>query len=59
MDLASVIKTVNALSKLGESKITLDLRVELAGEVNDHSVSVALTELRGRVKGLDVGDTGA
>ncbi|MBN1954210.1 MAG: DUF499 domain-containing protein, partial [Anaerolineae bacterium] len=56
VDLANVIKTAMGLSKLGESRITLDLRLELKGEVNEHAVQMALNELRGRVKGVTVED---
>lgn len=56
VDLASVIKTTNALSKLGEATITIDLRLELKGDVNDHSVNMSLTELRQRVSGLKIED---
>ncbi len=58
VDLANVIKTAMALGKLGESSITLDLRLELKGEVNEHAVQMALNELRGRVKGVEVEDVG-
>jgi hypothetical protein len=56
IDLASVVKAVTNLSRLGESTITLDLRLELRGEINEHSVSVALNELRQRVAGLKIED---
>jgi hypothetical protein len=56
IDLASVIKTTNALSKLGEAIITIDLRLELKGEISDHSVNMSLTELRQRVTGLKIED---
>lgn len=56
IDLASVVKAVTNLSRLGESTITLDLRLELKGEINEHSVSVALNELRQRVAGLKIED---
>ena len=55
-DLASIIKATNSLSKLGESTITVELRLELKGEVNDHSVNVNLAELRQRVSGLKIED---
>jgi len=44
------------LSRLGESTITVELRLELKGEVSDHSVNMALNELRSRVAKLDVED---
>ncbi|MBN2394340.1 MAG: DUF499 domain-containing protein, partial [Anaerolineae bacterium] len=56
MDLASVVKTVNTLSKLGaEASITLALELTLKGEVtNEHAVQMALKEIRGRVAGMAV-----
>ncbi len=56
MDLASVVKTVNTLSKLGaEASITLALELTLKGEVtNEHAVQMALKEIRGRVAGMVV-----
>ena len=54
VELANVVKAVMNLSKLGDSKITLTLRLELKGEVNEHSISVALNELRQRVPDLKV-----
>ena len=56
VELASVIKTATNLSKLGQSALTLELRLELKGDVNDHAVLMALNELRGRVAGLKVED---
>ena len=56
IELASVVKTAAGLSKLGESSISMDLRLELKGEVNEHSVNVALNELRQRVAGLKIED---
>jgi hypothetical protein len=56
MELASVIKTVNMLSKLGNSTITLDLRIELRGDMNEHSVAMAINELKNRVEELNVED---
>ena len=51
-DVAAGVQTmadgVRALSKLGESNIMLDLRLELRGEVSKHVVQVALNELQGR-----------
>ena len=51
---ASIIKATNSLSKLGESTITIDLRLELKGEVNEHAINTNLTELKQRVAGLKV-----
>jgi len=56
VELASVIKTTTNLSKLGQSAITLELRLELKGDVNEHAVLMALNELRGRVTGWKVDD---
>lgn len=46
VELASVIKTATNLSKLGQSAITLDLRLELKGDVDKHSVLIATNELQ-------------
>ena len=56
MDLASVVKTINTLSKLGaEASITLALELTLKGEVtNEHAVQMALKEIRQRVAGMTV-----
>ncbi|MDY7075916.1 MAG: DUF499 domain-containing protein [Chloroflexota bacterium] len=57
MEMANVMKTAMNLSKLSdESSITLDLQLELRGEVNDHSVQMALREIQKRVAGLAVED---
>jgi hypothetical protein len=57
MEMANVMKTAINLSKLsGESSITLDLKLELKGDVNDHSVQMALREIQNRVVGLAVED---
>lgn len=56
VELAGMVKTTSSLSKLGESKISLDLRLEFKGEVSEHSVTMALNELKGRVPGLKVED---
>jgi hypothetical protein len=58
-DLANVIKTVMAVSRLSEDvSITLDLRLALAGEVkNEHSLQTALRELQQRVGGVAVEDS--
>jgi hypothetical protein len=54
---ANVMKTAMNLSKLSaESSITLNLKLELKGDVNDHSVQMALREIQNRVVGLAVGD---
>ena len=51
------MKTAMKLSKLSaESSITLDLKLELKGDVNDHSVQMALREIQKRVVGLAVED---
>ena len=57
IDLASIIKTATSLSKLGESKLMVDVRIELRGNVNEHSVTVALSELKTRVGELNVEDS--
>jgi hypothetical protein len=57
VDLANVIRTATLLGKLGDAELNLDLRLVLKGEVNDHSVHVALNELRGRVQELKIEDT--
>ncbi|MBN1889079.1 MAG: ATP-binding protein [Thermoflexales bacterium] len=54
VELASIIKAATNLSKLGASSITLDVRLELKGEVSEHAVTMALNELKGRVAGLKV-----
>ena len=59
VQLANVLKAAINLSKLGESSITLDLHLELKGEVHEHSVTMALNELKGRVTGLKVEDSKA
>jgi len=57
VELANVIKAAINLSKLGKSSIiTLDLRLELKGEVSDHAVTMALNELKSRVAALKVED---
>ena len=56
VELANVMKAAINLSKLGEPSITLDLRLELKGEVNDHAVTMALNELGNRVESLNVED---
>jgi hypothetical protein len=53
-ELATVMKAAMSLSKLGESQITLDLRLELKGDVNEHSVTMALNELKGRAPSLRI-----
>ncbi len=55
MELANVMKTAIALSKLGdEVSIELHLSLELKGEVNEHSVQMALREIEKRVAGLAI-----
>jgi len=56
LELANVMKAAINLSKLGESDITLDLCLELKGEVSDHAVTMALNELKSRVAALKVED---
>ena len=56
VELANVMKAAINLSKLGESSITLELRLELKGEVSDHAVMMALNELKSRVAALKVED---
>ncbi len=56
IELANVVKAATNLGKLGESNITLDLCLELKGEVNEHAVTMALNELKSRVEGLKVED---
>jgi hypothetical protein len=57
MQMANVMKTAINLSKLSaESSITLDLKLELKGDVNDHSVQMALREIQRLVPGLAVED---
>lgn len=56
VELANVIKAAINLSKLAESSITLDLRLELKGQPSDHAVQMALNELRSRVLGLRIED---
>ena len=50
------MKAAINLSRLGESSITLDLSLELKGEVSDHAVTMALNELKSRVATLKVED---
>jgi hypothetical protein len=57
VDLANVIKTATNLGKLGEAELNLDLRLVLKGNVNDHPVQVALSELRSRVQAVTVEDS--
>jgi hypothetical protein len=54
------MKTAMNLSRLSaESSITLDLKLELKGDVNDHSVHMALREIQKRVEELAVEDVKA
>ncbi|KAA3660163.1 MAG: hypothetical protein DWQ04_20205, partial [Chloroflexi bacterium] len=55
-ELATVMKAAMSLSKLGESQITLDLRLELKGDVNEHSITMALNELKNRAPNLKIED---
>ena len=56
-EMANVMKIATNLSRLStESSITLSLRLELKGDVNDHSVQMALREIGKRVVGLAVED---
>lgn len=55
LDMAALVKTVNALSKLSATAIlTLDLSLELKGAVDEHAVQLALREIQGRVAGIKV-----
>jgi len=57
MQMANVMKTAINLSKLSaESSITLDLKLELKGDVNDHSIQMALREIQRLVPGVAVED---
>lgn len=57
IELASILQTAAALSKLGQSHLHLALKLELTGEINDHAVTVSLTQLKQRVQGLRVEDS--
>ena len=57
IELASVLQAATALSRLGDSNLYLDLKLELKGEVNEHPVNVALNQLKQRVTGLKVEDS--
>ncbi len=54
--IANVAQAVMALSKLGQANLTLNLTLELKGDVNDHAVTVALNDLQKRAPGLKVED---
>jgi hypothetical protein len=57
MELANVMKTAINLSRLStDANIALDLGLELKGDVNEHSVQMALKEIQKRVTGLKVED---
>jgi hypothetical protein len=56
VEFANVMKAAMNLSRLGESSITLELQLQLKGEVNDHAVTMALNELKSRVGSLKVED---
>lgn len=57
--LANVVKTVIALSKQGQTKITLDLRMEIVGEMDEHPVTTAKNELKQRAATLNIEDSGS
>jgi hypothetical protein len=57
LELAIVLQAATALSKLGDSTLQLDLKLELRGEVNEHPVAMALNQLKQRVSGLKVEDS--
>jgi hypothetical protein len=59
-ELANVVRAAMQVSGLGaQVEITLDLTLALEGEVkNEHSLQMALRELRQRVAGLRVEDVG-
>jgi hypothetical protein len=57
IELASVLQTATALSRLGQSQLHLVLKLELTGEINNHAVTVSLTQLRQRVQALRVEDS--
>jgi hypothetical protein len=57
IELANALQAATALSKLGDSTLQLDLKLELRGEVNEHSVTMALNQLKQRVAGLKVEDS--
>jgi len=58
MSLAKVMKTAISLSKLSqeETTVTLEMSLELKGEVNEHAVKMALREVQKMVSGLAVED---
>ena len=57
MELANVMKTAINLSRLSDdASIALDLGLKLKGQVNEHSVQMALREIQKRVAGLKVED---
>jgi hypothetical protein len=53
-ELPTVMKAAMNLSRLGDSQITIDLRLELKGDVNEHSVMMALNELKSRAPNLQI-----
>ncbi|WP_423223284.1 hypothetical protein [Candidatus Amarolinea aalborgensis] len=57
IELASVLQTATALSRLGQSQLHLALKLELTGEINSHAVTVSLTQLKQRVQALRVEDS--
>ncbi len=54
--LAKVVQTVMNMAKLGKSTLKVDITVELKGEVNEHSVGMALNELQKNLPELDIED---
>lgn len=57
IELASILQTATALSRLGRSQLHLDLKLELTGDINGHSVTVSLTQLKQRVATLRIEDS--
>jgi len=58
IELASILQAATALSRLGDSTLQLDLRLELRGDIIEHSVNVSLNQLKQRVSALRVEDSG-
>ncbi|HEX8220925.1 MAG TPA: DUF499 domain-containing protein, partial [Chloroflexia bacterium] len=52
--LANMVKTAVNLGNLGESTISIELHIHFKGDVSEHAVSTAITELKSRVPGLQV-----
>ena len=57
IELASILQTATALSRLGQSQLHLALKLELTGEINGHSVTVSLTQLKQRAATLRIEDS--